>query len=129
MNSNENGPVRLLFVCWGNICRSPAAENVMRAVAEREGLGDRIEIDSAGTISLHTGNPPDDRMTAAANRRGIAMKGSARQIASRDLETFDWVLVMDEDNHTDVKLLACPKFFERWKRNVLVGGTVASSFV
>ena len=97
MDSTEKDPVRLLFVCMGNICRSPAAENVMRAIAEREGLADRLEIDSAGTISMHTGNPPDDRMTEAANRRGIAMTGRARQVVAADLSTFDWVLVMDEE--------------------------------
>lgn len=106
MDSPENGPVRLLFVCMGNICRSPAAENVMRSVSEKEGLGDRVVIDSAGTIGLHTGDPPDHRMTRAARRRGIRMAGQARQITVADLDSFDWVLVMDEENLADVQALA-----------------------
>lgn len=106
MKTHKNRPVRILFVCMGNICRSPAAENMMRAVAEREGLSEQIELDSAGTIRLHTGNPPDDRMIETARRRGVDMTGRARQIAAADLETFDWVLVMDEDNLADVEALA-----------------------
>jgi len=97
---------RLLFVCMGNICRSPAAENVMRHLAESEGLSDRLEIDSAGTIGLHTGHPPDERMTEAARQRGIPMKRQARQITVEDLDAFDHILVMDRDNLDDVEMLA-----------------------
>ena len=97
--------MRILFVCMGNICRSPSAENVMRAVAGRENIGpDLLEkIDSAGTISLHTGNPPDSRMTEAANRRGIEMKGAARQVKPSDFAEFDLILAMDDDNLADLE--------------------------
>ncbi len=99
-------PIRLLFVCMGNICRSPAAENVMRHLLAQQGLDHRFALDSAGTIRYHAGNPPDSRMTAAARERGIPMTGSARQIQGRDLEHFDWVLVMDRDNLNDVRILS-----------------------
>lgn len=96
----------------GNICRSPAAENVMRQQLLAAGLEKQIELDSAGTIGLHTGNPPDSRMTAAARNRGIEMTGRARQIRRADLEEFDLVLVADRENLADVENLAstveCP---------------------
>ncbi|MEM7010967.1 MAG: low molecular weight protein-tyrosine-phosphatase [Verrucomicrobiota bacterium] len=98
--------MKILFVCMGNICRSPAAENVMRDVANREGLADAFELDSAGTISYHEGNPPDPRMRKAAKNRGIEMTGRARQIRARDLEESDLVLVADRDNLADVERLA-----------------------
>lgn len=108
MRSEDRGeaPIRLLFVCMGNICRSPAAENVMRHLLTQQGLDHRFELDSAGTIRYHAGNPPDERMTAAARGRGIAMEGRARQIQGEDLEKFDWVLVMDQDNLNDVRIMA-----------------------
>lgn len=96
----------MLFVCMGNICRSPAAENVMRHVIGREGLEAAFDLDSAGTIRLHAGNPPDHRMTAAARKRGIPMEGRARQIEGPDLERFDWILVMDRENLADVETMA-----------------------
>ncbi len=100
--------MRILFVCMGNICRSPSAENVMRAVAEREGVADQLELDSAGTISMHTGNPPDARMTAAAQRRGITMRGRARQVRPADFAEFDLILAMDNDNRSDLDSWAKP---------------------
>lgn len=93
---------RLLFVCLGNICRSPAGENVMVHLLEREGLADQFEVDSAGTAGFHIGNPPDLRMTKAAKARGIAMRGRARQVKPADFETFDWILAMDRSNHADL---------------------------
>lgn len=93
---------KILFVCWGNICRSPTAENVMRAVIEQEGLGDEIEVDSAGTLHMHAGNRPDSRMTEAAVSRGYEMKGRARGIELEDFELFDLILVMDFDNQSEV---------------------------
>ena len=79
---------RLLFVCMGNICRSPAGEAVMRHLIEAEGLADRIECDSAGTIAFHTGNPPDHRMHTAAANRNINTGGQARQICDDDYRSF-----------------------------------------
>ena len=82
-------PHRLLFVCMGNICRSPAGEAVMRHLVEAEGLAERIECDSVGTIAFHTGNPPDHRMHTAAANRGINTGGQARQICDDDYHSFD----------------------------------------
>src|SRR5688500_545177 len=98
--------MRLLFVCMGNICRSPTAEGVMRHLAEQEGLADRVELDSAGTGAWHAGDPPDARATEAARRRGIALDGAARQIAPQDFEHFDLILCADRANVRDVRALA-----------------------
>jgi protein-tyrosine phosphatase len=90
--------MRLLFVCMGNICRSPTAEAVMRAVVAREGLEGEVEIDSAGTGSWHVGDPPDARSTAAAAQRGIVMRGAARQVTEADFDHYDLILAADEQN-------------------------------
>lgn len=95
-------PTRLLFVCLGNICRSPSAENVMNHLVENEELEDSFEIDSAGTEGWHTGNPPDPRMTAAATSRGISMRGRARQVEPDDFKQFDWIFAMDRSNYEDL---------------------------
>ena len=95
-------PYQLLFVCLGNICRSPSAENIMNHLIKREGMEHKIKCDSAGTASYHIGNPPDRRMNAAANKRGMTLLGSARQFAKSDFEEFDLILVMDRDNYADV---------------------------
>lgn len=90
-------PARVLFVCMGNICRSPTAEGVLRAKLAAAGL--RVEVDSAGTHGYHVGEPPDPRSQAHAGRRGIDLSAQrARQLQAADFERFDWVLVMDEDN-------------------------------
>jgi protein-tyrosine phosphatase len=99
---NAVPPIKLLFVCLGNICRSPAAENLMNHLVEAQGLGDRITCDSAGTSGYHIGEPPDRRMTLAARQRGIPMQGAARQFQRSDFEHFDWILAMDEDNYDDI---------------------------
>jgi len=88
--------VKLLFVCMGNICRSPTAEAVMRALVAREGLEGEFEIDSAGTGAWHVGDPPDRRSTAAAAERGIVMRGAARQVADADFDHYDLILAADE---------------------------------
>ncbi|MFK5921232.1 MAG: low molecular weight protein-tyrosine-phosphatase [Verrucomicrobiota bacterium] len=98
-------PYKILFVCWGNICRSPTAENVMRTVIERESLAGEIEVDSAGTLHMHAGNRPDSRMTVAAEARGYEMKGRARGIEVEDFDDFDLILVMDFDNQSEVLAL------------------------
>lgn len=97
---------RLLFVCLGNICRSPAAEGMFLHLVQREGLSDRFLVDSAGTGGWHVGNPPDRRMRAAASRRGIHLPSRARQIAPADLQGFDRILTMDDDNLQAVRDLA-----------------------
>ncbi len=101
--------VKVLFVCLGNICRSPTAEGVFRTLVEREGLGDQVEIDSAGTGSWHVGGSPDKRAQAAALKRGIDLSGQrARQAKAADFGRFDYVLAMDSDNHHDLSGL-CPR--------------------
>ncbi len=100
--------VKVLFVCLGNICRSPTAEGVFRRIVEAEGLGDSISIDSAGTAAYHIGNPPDTRSQAAAKRRGIDISHQrARQVRSGDFDHFDYLLAMDVDNRNDL-LVHCP---------------------
>jgi protein-tyrosine phosphatase len=101
--------IGVLFVCTGNICRSPTAEGVFRALLQAEGLGDVIEADSAGTHDYHVGNPPDDRSQAAAARRGIDLSGQrARLFADDDFEIFDYVLAMDRTNYR-ILSSACPR--------------------
>mgnify|MGYP002816463921 CR=1 FL=1 len=97
---------KLLFVCLGNICRSPAAEGVFLHLVEERGLSDQFVVDSAGTGGWHVGNPADRRMQAAANRRGIKLPSRARQISVDDLSSFDLVLTMDNDNLAAVRSLA-----------------------
>ena len=98
--------MRLLFVCLGNICRSPTAEGVMRHLVDAEGLADAVEIQSAGTGDWHVGHSPDERSAGAAAARGIALSGTARQIEPADFESFDLILAMDRANHADLLALA-----------------------
>jgi len=97
---------RLLFVCLGNICRSPAAEGVFLHLLAQEGLEDQFVVDSAGTGGWHVGNRADRRMRAAAERRGIHLPSRARQIETADLYRFDRILTMDDDNLRAVQALA-----------------------
>ena len=97
---------KLLFVCLGNICRSPAAEGVFLHLLEERNLADQFVVDSAGTGGWHVGNPPDRRMQAAANRRGIHLPSRARQISLDDLSDFDLILTMDANNLAAVQGLA-----------------------
>jgi protein-tyrosine phosphatase len=98
--------VRLLFVCMGTICRSPTAEGVMRALLREQGLEDAVEVDSAGTGDWHAGAPPDERATAAASARGIALAGAARIVALRDFDDFDLILAADRGNLRDLRAVA-----------------------
>ena len=97
---------KLLFVCLGNICRSPAAEGVFLHLLKQRRLSERFVVDSAGTGGWHVGNPADRRMQAAANRRGIDLPSRARQICLDDFSSFDLVLTMDDDNLAAVRGLA-----------------------
>jgi protein-tyrosine phosphatase len=97
--------VRILFVCMGNICRSPTAEGVLRHLVSERGLEDEIEIESAGTGGWHVGDPPDSRSAAAARRRGITVDGAARQVHADDFEEFDLLLAMDRDNLAELRAL------------------------
>ena len=88
----------VLFVCLGNICRSPLAEGVFRHVVREAGMQDRFLIDSAGTSGYHTGEAPDPRTCAVAAARGVVLDHAARRFGPHDLERFDYVLAMDADN-------------------------------
>src|ERR1051326_2135269 len=98
--------VRILFVCLGNICRSPTAEGVMRSLLRENDLEDEVQIDSAGTGSWHVGSPPDSRATAAAQERGITLEGAARTVTEDDFEEFDLLIAMDRENRSVLRSLA-----------------------
>ena len=101
--------VKVLFVCMGNICRSPTAEGVFRRLVEREGLAARIHIDSAGTHAYHIGEPPDPRAQAAAAARGFDLSGiRGRRVTPGDVEDFDYVLAMDRENHQQLLAICGP---------------------
>ena len=92
-------PLKVLFVCMGNICRSPTAEGVFRKLVLDEGLVERIHVDSAGTHAYHIGDRPDRRAQAAAERRGVSLEGiRARRVADADFDAFHFILAMDEEN-------------------------------
>ena len=98
----------VLFVCLGNICRSPTAEGVFRKLVEQENLAEQIHIDSAGTSAYHLGEPPDPRAQTAAQNRGIDISGlRGRQVTKKDFTRFDYILAMDDDNHAKL-LRQCP---------------------
>jgi protein-tyrosine phosphatase len=98
--------IGVLFVCLGNICRSPLAEGVFRAVARDAGVEHRFHIDSAGTTSYHTGSPPDPRTLAVGRRRGVELDHQARQIQPSDFDRFQHIIVMDSSNLARVRRVA-----------------------
>jgi len=98
-------PKSVLFVCLGNICRSPAAEIIFTHLVEEAGIADAWEIDSAGTLGYHKGSPPDARMASALRSKGYRVFGRSRPITRHDLERFDWIITMDEMNFQEVRLL------------------------
>ncbi|AVM74745.1 low molecular weight protein-tyrosine-phosphatase [Magnetospirillum gryphiswaldense] len=101
--------IKVLFVCTGNICRSPTAEGVFRALVETHGLSDHIMVDSAGTHAYHVGEPPDSRSAAAARKRGIDLSSQrARKVKASDFDDFDLVLAMDR-SHQQSLIQLCPK--------------------
>ncbi len=107
--------VKVLFVCMGNICRSPVAEGVFRRMLEDADLTKQVYVDSAGTHSYHIGAPPDTRSQATALRRGVDLRSiRARQVEVTDFVEFDYVLAMDRDNFTS--LLAVCRDMERRRR-------------
>lgn len=106
--ANEGPITRILFVCTGNICRSPSAEAVLRRLAHEAGLGERIHVDSAGLGHWHAGEPPDPRAFEAAEKRGYPMDGQlARQVAPDDFHQFDLVIAMDRGHQRQLARL-CP---------------------
>ena len=105
MNNNAQ-QINVLFVCMGNICRSPTGEGVFRHYVEQAGYTHAIRVDSAGTIAYHTGNPADYRMQTTAQARGYRLDSVARQVKSEDIENFELIVAMDRDNLVDLNLLA-----------------------
>ncbi|KAG2329970.1 hypothetical protein Bca4012_020510 [Brassica carinata] len=108
--SSETKPLSVLFVCLGNICRSPAAEGVFRDIVKKRGLVSKFIIDSAGTIDYHEGNMADPRMRSAAKRRGVEITSLSRPIKASDFSEFDLILAMDEQNKEDIL-----KAYNVWK--------------
>jgi len=100
--------IRVLFICKGNICRSPTAHGVFETLVERGGLSHLIEVDSAGTHAYHVGNPPDRRAQETAQRRGVNLSSQqARKAKSDDFQKFDYLVAMDQDNFHGL-LSICP---------------------
>ncbi len=107
----KNRKVKVLFVCMGNICRSPTAHGVFRKLVEDNALTQQIEIDSAGTHAYHVGNPPDGRAQETAISRGIRLDDlRARQVNAGDMRAFDYIIAMDDDNYRILHDL-CPREF------------------
>ena len=108
-NSNDlniNNKYKVLFVCLGNICRSPAAHGIFEHIVKENGMQDLIEVDSAGTYGGHRGELPDRRMRTAAMYRGYALTHPSRPVKSIDLIDFDMVVAMDDQNYEDLMHLA-----------------------
>ena len=103
---SDINPVGVLFVCMGNICRSPTAHGVFQALVDERDLGHAIRVDSAGTHSYHVGSPPDPRSQATARARGVELSGlRARRFEAADFHRFDYLLAMDAGNLADMNAL------------------------
>lgn len=137
-------PQRILFVCLGNICRSPAAECTMRDLVRMGGLENLIECDSCGTAGYHTGSAPDARMIKAGKQRGLEIKGAARSFRYADFEEFDLIVTMDESNYQTILALDpqgiyhpkvrrmtefCQKFSDREVPDPYYGGPEGFTYV
>jgi len=117
--------VRICFVCLGNICRSPTAEGVMRHLAHRDGLAERVHCESAGTEGWHQGEPADERTRRAARARGIDLTAAAQQFRRVDFARFDYVVAMDRANRRVLEKLA-PDAAARGKVHLLRAFDAAS---
>ena len=112
----DNRDISILFVCMGNICRSPTAEGVFRHIVNEAGLSNEITVDSAGTHAYHVGESPDHRTIMAAKRRGFSLvELRARQIIDDDFERFDYIIAMDEDNLIRLKQLSADEYRNKIK--------------
>jgi len=99
----------VLFICMGNICRSPLADGVFRTLVEQRGVADQFEIDSAGTTSYHSGEPADPRMREVAQQEGLVLTSRARQVKRDDFTRFDHLICMDEDNREHILHMGAPE--------------------
>lgn len=130
MSEETAPPVRVLFVCLGNICRSPTAEGIFRDMVRARGLAGRIQHDSCGTGDWHVGDPPDTRAQAEARRRGIDISDlRGRQIKKQDFAQFDYVLAMDDDNHGDLRRLCPSEYGDRVHRAVAFAPEMGATHV
>ena len=112
MKFNPMTKIKILFVCMGNICRSPTAHGVFQHLVQQEKLGKRIEIESAGTHAYHVGSEPDRRALETAAAKGIDLGYiTARQVCAADYDYYDYILAMDNDNYAMLKQ-ACPEPFQ-----------------
>lgn len=100
---NNKKPVKVLFVCMGNICRSPSAEAVMNKFVKDAGLQGKIISDSAGTIAYHEGEPADARMQQHAKKRGIFLNSISRPVNPSDFDAFNYIIVMDDENYHSIQ--------------------------
>jgi protein-tyrosine phosphatase len=103
---SDTRPIRVLFVCLGNICRSPLAEGVFIHLAEQGGVAGRFEVDSAGTGDWHVGERPDARSVEVARKYGVTLPSRARQVTRADFDRFDYIVAMDRENLWDLERLA-----------------------
>ena len=109
--------IRIMFVCTGNICRSPTAHGVLEKMVTDAGLQDQVQVDSAGTHSYHMGEAPDGRSQIHAKRRGYDLsRQRARQLRAKDFEDFDLILVMDSANEVAARQIAPPEHLNRMHR-------------
>jgi protein-tyrosine phosphatase len=118
--------IRILFVCLGNICRSPAAHAVMEKMIIEAGLEKRIEVDSAGTMGYHSGEPCDSRMDATLRRRGYEPTHRARRLTKADFDSFDYIFAMDRTNLRDI-LAVRPSNDSRARVELFLGGGDSSN--
>ncbi len=114
--------IRVLFVCLGNICRSPMAEGVFLHVLKERGLEDQFEVDSAGTGSWHVGEPPDPRALAVLREKGVRLETRARQVTPADADRFDHILTMDESNLENVLRILPDRAHERVRPVLSIAG-------
>lgn len=106
---SHDGRIRILFVCMGNICRSPLAEGVFLHKANQRGVAGRFSVDSAGTGGWHVGDPADHRMRQAAESRGVKLTSRARQVRPDDADRFDLIICMDRENERNVLRMGIPR--------------------
>lgn len=101
----DSDKIKVLFVCLGNICRSPMGEGLFKHHVKLAGIEDKFSVDSAGTSPYHIGNLADERMRGVAQSRGVVLTSTARQIEKSDLDDFDYILAMDQQNYSDIDSL------------------------